>query len=75
MNTTFSPNIKYWSLLQTKSKRAITRSNYYNGKPYYYNPRHDLMKRLAGALDESTDEVYSGLMEIRKHWLESQGLA
>ena len=59
------PNPELWVLLGTQSRRAIKRVTKKYGHRYHYNPRIDLLERLADKTGQSVEEVKDKLMEIR----------
>lgn len=55
--------LKIYPLLGTPSKRAFVKEAKRYGRPYRYNPRYQLVQRLAKELNMSQNEV---LDQIRK---------
>lgn len=52
--------------LSTRSKRALQRYTRRYGHPYDYQPRGNLLARLAAETGMSLGEVYNQLMKERK---------
>ena len=55
---------KIWQRLGTQSKRALKRKKKNYGNTYFYNPRGDLLLRLANELNLSIEKVYNELLKI-----------
>jgi len=60
-------DLKLYPLLGTRSRRAFWRIRGKYGKPYFYNPRGDLLVNLSEKTGLSIEEVYQQLLEERKH--------
>lgn len=61
--------------LSTRSKRALTKTNYKyskshpGGQPYVYNPRGQLLRRLSRETGKTLDEVREQLLAEREYIL------
>ena len=64
--------LRAYSRLSTRSRRAITRKLSRFGKKYQYTPRGRLLVRLAGELRMTKEAVFSLLMEEREYLLNQQ---
>lgn len=65
--------LRLYSMLSTRSKRAIVKTKKRYGRPYHYSPRGDLLERLARQTGDTIEGVYNQLMKERKILLRSQG--
>lgn len=59
--------------LSTRSRRAMMRVRKFNGKPYYYSPRGNLLERLSEETGLNIDQCYHQLMEEREYLLRLNG--
>lgn len=55
-----------YNQLSTRSRRALLRTKKQYGHRYEYNPRGDLLRRLAQENGMTLEEVYDQLMRERK---------
>lgn len=55
--------------LYSCSRKAIKRRTTHWGRPYYYNPRGDLLVRLSQELNLTLTEVYEQLQKEREFLL------
>lgn len=56
-----------YPLLGTRSRRALKREKTNFGHRYHYNPRGNLLSRLAQDLGMTTDAVHAQLMKERAY--------
>lgn len=64
--------LRAYSRLSTRSRRAITRKLGRFGKKYQYTPRGRLLVRLSQEMGMSKESVYNLLMEEREYLLKQQ---
>lgn len=62
-----------YSLLQTKSRRAIARERKRYGHPYKYRPKIDLCKRIARQTGLTVEQARDALIEISDKIKRSNG--
>lgn len=62
-------DLRLWPLLQTKSRQALLRKKKKFGHPYTYNPRGDLIVRLARETGMTYAEVFNQLQKEREELL------
>lgn len=62
-------NLICYPLLQKNSKLAIRRKKWRWGRNYFYNPRIDLLERLAYQLGWTEEQVREQLMREREFLL------
>ncbi len=60
-------NLTLYPKLSTRSKKALTRKNSRWGKPYNYQPRGNLLTRLARETGLTIDQVRSQLEREREY--------
>lgn len=60
--------------LSTRSRRAILKTKKSFGHPYRYQPRGDLLERLARTNGMTKDQVYMQLLEERQTLLRLAGI-
>ena len=61
--------------LQAPSKKCLKRRRTQSGKPYYYRPRVDLLKRLSEVTGEDIEEVQNMLYQLRDFYLKNSSEA
>ncbi len=61
--------IKIWQKLSTCSKRAMRKTKKKFGRPYFYNPRGDLLRNISERFGIGVEDAYFDLLEIREEVL------
>lgn len=61
--------IRLWTRLGTCSRRAMLKRKARFGRPYFYQPRGDLLQRLSRETGLSIDDVYQQLQKERDELL------
>jgi len=64
--------LKVYSRLSTRSRRAIVKTKGRFGRSYQYSPRGTLLERLSLELGMSREQVYSQIMQEREYLLKQQ---
>lgn len=67
-------NLKLYHQLSTRSRRAIKRTKRKTGYPYTYNPKGNLLERLARDNGMSIDEARHQLMREREELIREGGI-
>ena len=64
-----------WQKLGTRSRRAMLKTKKKYGRPYSYNPRGILLKRLSDETGLTIEGVYNQLLQEREIMLKLRGVA
>ncbi len=59
-------------LLHRESRSAMLRTKTRWGKPYYYRPRGNLLRRISKTLNISLEEAYDMLLKEREYLLQDK---